>query len=120
MKKIKLSSKTAPGLLDYLTKKAKSFFQQVCEGLDQLEITYEVDQKLVRGLDYYSHTAFEYIMSDEYGRQNAVLGGGRYDGLIGSIADKEVAGIGWAAGIERIATLIAPLPFPCLARYPSY
>ncbi|MGI9436096.1 MAG: His/Gly/Thr/Pro-type tRNA ligase C-terminal domain-containing protein, partial [Geminicoccaceae bacterium] len=70
---------------------------------------YQRNPKLVRGLDYYSHTAFEFTTT-ELGAQGAVLAGGRYDGLIKTLGGQDTAGIGWAAGIERLSMLIKDLP----------
>ena len=74
------------------------------DGLDALGIAYEVNPRLVRGLDYYTHTAFEFT-TDELGAQGAVLAGGRYDGLVATMGGPDTPGIGWAAGIERLAML---------------
>jgi histidyl-tRNA synthetase len=96
----------APGFGDYLTDEAKAFFEQVKRGLDALGIAYELNPRLVRGLDYYCHTAFEFITT-ELGAQGTVLGGGRYDGLMGMMGGPEMPAVGWAGGIERLAMLIA-------------
>mgnify|MGYP001249393738 CR=1 FL=1 len=95
----------APNILDYLNEQSKERFQNVCEGLDILKIKYEIDKSLVRGLDYYCHTAFEFV-TDELGAQGTVLAGGRYDGLSKMLGGVEVAGVGWAAGIERLALMV--------------
>src|SRR5690606_18113817 len=77
---------------------------------DALGIAYVLDPRLVRGLDYYTHTAFEFVTT-HLGAQGTVLGGGRYDGLIRSMGGPDVPGVGWAAGVERLAALIeAPPP----------
>ena len=100
----------APSFADYLTDDARRFFDQVRSGLDLLGIGYRISPRLVRGLDYYCHTAFEFITTD-LGAQGTVLGGGRYDGLMGVLGGPETPGVGWAAGIERLALLItAPQP----------
>ena len=96
----------APSFADYLTDDARRFFDQVRSGLDLLGIGYRISPRLVRGLDYYCHTAFEFITTD-LGAQGTVLGGGRYDGLMGVLGGPETPGVGWAAGIERLALLIA-------------
>ena len=80
-------------------------------GLDALGIAYRLNPRLVRGLDYYCHTAFEFV-TDALGAQGTVLGGGRYDGLMGVMGGPETPGVGWAAGIERLALLIAEPPPP--------
>ena len=71
----------APDLIDYLNPESRDFFARVCDGLDQLGIAYSRNPRLVRGLDYYTHTAFEFITAD-LGAQGTVMGGGRYDGLV--------------------------------------
>ena len=95
----------APNVLDYLNEESKERFQNVCEGLNVLKIKYEIDKNLVRGLDYYCHTAFEFI-TDQLGAQGTVLAGGRYDGLSKILGGVDVAGVGWAAGIERLALMV--------------
>ena len=88
-----------------LTAEAEDFFGQVREGLDAAGVAYELDPRLVRGLDYYRHTAFEFV-TDRLGAQGAVIAGGRYDGLIESLGGPHTPAIGWAAGIERLSMLI--------------
>ncbi|HUC68054.1 MAG TPA: histidine--tRNA ligase [Stellaceae bacterium] len=97
----------APNFGDYLTPEARQFFADVRAGLDLLGIAYRLNPRLVRGLDYYCHTAFEFVTT-ELGAQGTVLGGGRYDGLMALMGGPETPGVGWAAGIERLALLIAP------------
>jgi histidyl-tRNA synthetase len=99
----------APLFGDYLNPMSRDFFEAVKAGLDALEIRYQVNARLVRGLDYYTHTAFEFTTS-ELGAQGAVLAGGRYDGLVETIGGPPTPGIGWAAGIERLAMLLAEAP----------
>jgi len=101
----------APSFADHLTPEARSFFDAVRAGLDLLGIGYRVSPRLVRGLDYYCHTAFEFVTTD-LGAQGTVLGGGRYDGLMGVMGGPETPGVGWAAGIERLALLIDEPPSP--------
>lgn len=101
----------APSFADYLTDEARRFFDAVRAGLDALGIAYRLSPRLVRGLDYYCHTAFEFVTTD-LGAQGTVLGGGRYDGLMGVMGGPETPGVGWAAGIERLALLIAEPPPP--------
>jgi histidyl-tRNA synthetase len=96
----------APDFGAYLNDASKSFFDQVKRGLDALGIAYELNPRLVRGLDYYCHTAFEFITT-ELGAQGTVLGGGRYDGLMGMMGGPELPAVGWAGGIERLSMLIA-------------
>jgi histidyl-tRNA synthetase len=95
----------APAIADHLTSEARTFFDSVCAGLDVLGIAYRISPRLVRGLDYYCHTAFEF-MTTELGAQGTVLGGGRYDGLMALMGGPETPGVGWAAGIERLASLM--------------
>ncbi len=95
----------APLYADSLNEKSKEFFRQVLEGLDKLGIKYRVNNRLVRGLDYYSHTVFE-LVTDKLGAQGTVLAGGRYDGLVAQMGGGDVAGIGWACGVERLAMLL--------------
>jgi len=94
----------APLFQDYLNQHSQDFFGEVLSGLDTLGVGYEVDPRLVRGLDYYTHTAFEFV-TDALGAQGAVIAGGRYDGLIEQIGGPATPGIGWAGGIERLAML---------------
>jgi histidyl-tRNA synthetase len=101
----------APHFEDYLTPASHDFFRRVREGLDALGIRYVLDPRLVRGLDYYSHTAFEFVTT-ELGSQGAVLAGGRYDGLMGVMGGPETPGVGWAGGIERLSLMIAEPPPP--------
>lgn len=95
----------APAMADYLNDASRDFFARVTEGLNALGIAYTHDQALVRGLDYYCHTAFEFI-TDALGAQGTVIGGGRYDGLIAAMGGPPTPGSGWAGGIERLAMLI--------------
>jgi histidyl-tRNA synthetase len=102
----------APAFGDYLTDDARRFFAEVRAGLEALGIRHRVSPRLVRGLDYYCHTAFEFVTTD-LGAQGTVLGGGRYDGLVALMGGPDAPGIGWAAGIERLALLIdEPVPAP--------
>lgn len=98
----------APMFSDYLTSDAQAFFDAVRAGLEDLGIAYEINPRLVRGLDYYCHTAFEFT-TDQIGAQGTVLAGGRYDGLIEMMGGQPTPGVGWAAGIERLSMLIEPV-----------
>ena len=91
----------APILLDHLDDESREHFENVKELLTKAGIPFEIDPKLVRGLDYYTHTTFE-IVSGSVGAQSALCGGGRYDLLVKEIGERDVAGVGFAAGIERI------------------
>jgi histidyl-tRNA synthetase len=101
---------SAPDIDSFLTQEASGFFARVTDGLDAAGVAWERDARLVRGLDYYRHTAFEFV-TDRLGAQGTVLGGGRYDGLIEALGGPATPGVGWAAGIERLAMLIDP-PVP--------
>ena len=97
--------KNAPSIFEYLNIDSKKRFEDVCKGLDHLNISYQIDKNLVRGLDYYCHTAFEFT-TNELGSQGTVLAGGRYDGLSKMLGGPDVPGVGWAAGIERLALMV--------------
>jgi histidyl-tRNA synthetase len=96
---------SAPPIDDFLTAAAADFFGRVTAGLDAAGIAWERAPRLVRGLDYYRHTAFEFI-TDRLGAQGTVIAGGRYDGLIESLGGPATPAVGWAAGIERLAMMI--------------
>ena len=95
----------APGIDDFLTREAGAFFGAVTSGLDAAGVKWTRNDRLVRGLDYYRHTAFEFV-TDRLGAQGTVLAGGRYDGLIESLGGPHTPAVGWAAGIERLAMMI--------------
>jgi histidyl-tRNA synthetase len=97
----------APALQSCLNQASKDFFAQVLAGLDVLKIAYQVNDRLVRGIDYYTHTVFEFV-STELGAQGTVLAGGRYDGLIETMGGQRTPGVGWASGMERLALLLPP------------
>ncbi len=96
----------APSLNDFLSKESKTRFDSLQNLLDDLNIPYKINYNLVRGLDYYSHTAFE-ITSDHLGSQATVCGGGRYDSLISELGGPKTPSIGWAIGMERLLILAA-------------
>jgi histidyl-tRNA synthetase len=96
---------SAPDIDAFLTAEAQDFFSAVTSGLDAAGVAWERNARLVRGLDYYRHTAFEFV-TDRLGAQGTVLGGGRYDGLIEALGGPPTAAVGWAAGIERLAMLL--------------
>ncbi len=95
----------APKIDDFLSDEAQDFFARVTGGLDAAGVSWTRAPALVRGLDYYRHTAFEFI-TDRLGAQGTVLGGGRYDGLMESLGGAPTPAVGWAAGIERLAMLV--------------
>ena len=99
----------APVIDEYLSAEAQDFFGSVTAGLDAAGVAWTRNDALVRGLDYYRHTAFEFV-TDRLGAQGTVLGGGRYDGLIENLGGPATPAVGWAAGIERLAMLIEQLP----------
>jgi histidyl-tRNA synthetase len=101
----------APQFSTFLNKSSEDFFARVQNGLCRIGIAYRVNPRLVRGLDYYTHTAFEFVTT-ELGAQGTVIGGGRYDGLVEMMGGPAMPGVGWAAGIERLAMLIADPPAP--------
>ncbi|MDE1915858.1 MAG: histidine--tRNA ligase [Sphingomonadales bacterium] len=96
----------APKIDDYLSSEAQDFFAKVTGDLDAAGVAWVRAPALVRGLDYYRHTAFEFV-TDRLGAQGTVLGGGRYDGLMESLGGAPTPAVGWAAGIERLAMLVA-------------
>jgi len=117
-------SQNAPKISAHLTSAAAHFFEKVCQGLEALDIKYTIDPTLVRGLDYYTHTAFEF-KSNDLGAQNAILGGGRYDGLVQHMGGPSIPAVGWGMGIDRIALLLenrafskpAPIVFIVIGEY---
>ena len=101
---IKISN-SAPTIQEFISIEEKNHFSEIKKGLDFLKIKYVENNKLVRGFDYYCSTVFEFKTS-ELGSQDTLIGGGRYDGLIGVLGGPDIPGIGWAAGIERISMLM--------------
>jgi histidyl-tRNA synthetase len=98
----------APSILEYLSPDSKARFEQVKSLLSDLGINYRVNARLVRGLDYYTHTVFE-IQSDDLGAQATVCAGGRYDGLVAELGGPQTPGVGWAIGLERLVILLQQL-----------
>ncbi len=96
---------SAPVIDEFLTPEAADFFDRVTEAIDAAGIAWERAPRLVRGLDYYRHTAFEFV-TDRLGAQGTVIAGGRYDGLIEALGGPSTPAVGWAAGIERLAMMI--------------
>ncbi len=96
----------APFFDDFVNRESKDFFREVTKGLETLDIPYKINPRLVRGLDYYTHTVFEFT-TDQLGSQNGVLSGGRYHGLIEQMGGGPgVNGVGWAAGVDRLVLLM--------------
>jgi histidyl-tRNA synthetase len=108
----------APSILDYLGDRSRQHFEQVQQLLSDLGIVYQLNPSLVRGLDYYTHTAFE-IQSDDLGAQATVCGGGRYDGLVSSLGGPDTPAVGWAIGLERLILLLQQLQ-PVLSPRPDF
>ena len=108
----------APRILDYLCADCREHFEQVKAALDSVRISYEVDPTIVRGLDYYTRTVFEFVSSD-LGAQSTVCGGGRYDGLVEEMGGKPTPALGFAIGLERLLMVMEaqqvefPEPQPC-------
>ena len=101
----------APSILDYLSPDSQRRFEQVQQGLSDLGIAFKLNPRLVRGLDYYTHTAFE-IQSSDLGAQATVCGGGRYDGLVRELGGPDTPAIGWGMGMERLILLMRKLTEP--------
>lgn len=99
----------APKIWSYLAPDSQQRFERVQQQLSDLGIAYHLNPRLVRGLDYYTHTAFEILAETGLGAQNAVGGGGRYDGLISELGGPETAAVGWAMGLERLLLLLQQL-----------
>ena len=107
-KRTKEITLNAPSILDYLGEQSRRHFEVVQQLLTDLEISYQLNPRLVRGLDYYTHTAFE-IQSEDLGAQATVCGGGRYDGLTSQLGGPETPAVGWAIGLERLILLLQQL-----------
>lgn len=105
--------KGAPSILNHLTPAAQEHFQKVCHILDLIQIPYCVDDKIVRGLDYYNKTVFE-VLTEDLGAQNTIGAGGRFDGLISTFGGPDLPAVGFATGLERVLQVLAAqnLPFP--------
>ena len=101
-------SNNAPSIQEFLSNESKAHYEQIKSGLKFYDISFIENNKLVRGLDYYCSTVFEFKTND-LGSQDTLLGGGRYDGLIETLGGPKIPGVGWAAGIERIAMLMEKL-----------
>lgn len=110
---------TAPNILERLNPDSKTRFEQVQQLLTSLGISYEINPRLVRGLDYYTHTVFE-IQSDDLGAQATVCAGGRYDGLVAQLGGPDTPAVGWAIGLERLILLIQQLQQDISAKIDFY
>ena len=98
-------NEAAPKLIDHLDDESKLHFEQLCQILDSVGIDYEINPRLVRGLDYYGKTVFEWV-TDQLGSQGTVCAGGRYDGLVAQLGGKGATAIGFAIGLERLVALL--------------
>jgi histidyl-tRNA synthetase len=101
----------APSLIDFLSDASRGHFETLCAGLDAAGIGYRINPRLVRGLDYYNRTVFEWI-TDALGAQGTVCAGGRYDGLVGQLGGRETPAVGFAMGVERLIELIDAAAIP--------
>ena len=101
----------APTIHAVLTPEAAAFYDGLRSHLDRLRVPFRENPRIVRGLDYYNHTAFEFV-TDQLGAQGTVMGGGRYDGLVAHMGGPAIPAVGWAAGVERLAMLLAMPPAP--------
>ena len=99
----------APTIMEFLTPEAAAFYDALRRHLDSFRVPYRENARIVRGLDYYGHTAFEFV-TDALGAQGTVMGGGRYDGLVAEMGGPHTPAVGWAAGIERLAMLLDEAP----------
>jgi len=99
----------APLFAEYLNEHSQEVFKSLTGGLGDIGIGYELNPRLVRGLDYYCHTCFEFT-TNTLGAQGTVMAGGRYDGLISTMGGPQTAGVGWAAGVERLALMVGEAP----------
>ncbi|MDC3091607.1 histidine--tRNA ligase [Rickettsiales bacterium] len=97
-------SNNAPKIIESLNNESLTFYENIKEGLNKVKINFTENSNLVRGLDYYNHTAFEFVNNKK--AQNTVLAGGRYNGLVSSLGGKDICGVGWASGIERITMMM--------------
>jgi len=101
----------APTMQAVLTPEAAAFYDGLRSHLDRLRVPFRENPRIVRGLDYYNHTAFEFV-TDQLGAQGTVMGGGRYDGLVAQMGGPAIPAVGWAAGVERLAMLLDAPPVP--------
>ncbi len=94
--------KNAPKILDSLNKKSRKHFDKVCEYLDVLQVPYSINSSIVRGLDYYDHTVFEFVDNSMEGNANVLGGGGRYNNLVNELGGRDIPAVGFASGISRV------------------
>lgn len=104
--------KNAPSVLEYLDENSKKNFEEVQEMLEMLDISYEIDSNMVRGLDYYNDTIFEIMTNDpNFGANTTICAGGRYDNLVEEVGGPQTAGIGFAIGLERLVMLLEAMDY---------
>jgi len=99
----------APRIMDHLGSDSREHFERFCAGLDDAGVTYEINPRLVRGLDYYNRTVFEWI-TDSLGAQGTVCAGGRYDALVAQLGGRATPAVGFAMGLERLVSLLETTP----------
>ncbi len=109
----------APSMLDFLGKTAQEHFAQLCDGLRAADIPFQINPRLVRGLDYYNRTVFEWI-TDKLGAQGTLCAGGRYDGLVEQLGGRSVPAVGFALGLERLVALLESLPAQAVPALDAY
>jgi histidyl-tRNA synthetase len=113
-------NEAAPKLIDHLDDESKQHFEQLCQVLNAVGIEYEINPRLVRGLDYYGKTVFEWV-TDQLGSQGTVCAGGRYDGLVAQLGGKSATAIGFAIGLERLVALLeATEALPAIKQTDAY
>ncbi|MDX1824344.1 MAG: histidine--tRNA ligase, partial [Thiohalomonadales bacterium] len=109
----------APKLLDHLDEESRRHFESLCAMLDKMGIAYRINHRLVRGLDYYSKTVFEWV-TDRLGAQGTVCAGGRFDGLVEQLGARSIPAMGFALGLERLVALLEDKPLPDLSSPHAY
>src|SRR5690625_3469309 len=110
--------KEAPSVLDYLDENSKKHFEEVKDMLELLEVSYEVDPNMVRGLDYYNDTIFEIMTNDpNFGANTTICAGGRYDQLVEEVGGPATPGFGFAIGLERLVMLLEGIDYPFPQRH---
>jgi len=109
----------APRVIDYLGSESREHFERFCTGLDDAGIGYEINPRLVRGLDYYNRTVFEWI-TDSLGAQGAVCAGGRYDGLVAQLGGLPTPAVGFAMGLERLISMLEAVELPARTELDAY
>ena len=116
-KEDKVAVENAPSILDFLDEESQTHFDAVSQMLENLGVDYIIDTNMVRGLDYYNHTIFEFITEIE-GNDLTVCAGGRYDGLVAYFGGPETAGFGFGLGVERLLLILENKAWPSLSKMP--